>query len=579
MKSKTVPPAWLRHPLVPKLLSCLLKGYSRDTFKKDLFSGLTVGIIALPLALAFAIASGVEPSRGLYTAVIAGFLCSLLGGSRVLVGGPTGAFVVIVYSTIERHGYEGLVMATLLAAVFLIILGVSGLGRLIRFVPYPLIIGFTTGLAFLIFTSQIRDFFGLALTHAPADFIGKWIAYFQHIPTMSFSAFSVGLGSLLGIIAMRKWTPALPWGICTIVLATLFCWAYGLNVETIGSRYGALPQSIPAPSFPAIALDLDKWRALFPDAIAIAVLAGLESLLCAVMADGMTGSRHKPDCELVSQGIANAASVLCGGIPATAAIARTAANVKTGAKTPISGIIHALVLLVIMLVFSPLVSHIPLAALAAVLMAVAWNMAELNSFFHVFNAPRADIAVMITSFVLTVFVDLTYGVQMAMILALFLFMRRISEKAKTLEPVMADVDRMIPEGLEIFRLKGPLFFGVVDKIRDLAHPMRPAPRVFLLEMEDVHMLDASGMYALREVAMKCQKQGTRLLLSGVHGEVHTILKRFGLLAHVHPESVFTGTKEAFEYASSLLSPKLAEPSLTQPEANEKLTIAELKNPE
>lgn len=565
MKSKSVPPAWIRHPFVPKLVSCLLKGYTRETFKKDLFAGLTVGVIALPLALAFAIASGVEPSRGLYTAVIAGFLCSLLGGSRVLVGGPTGAFVVIIYSTVERHGYEGLVLATLMAAVLLVVAGLCKVGRLIKYVPYPLIIGFTTGLALLIFSSQIKDFFGLPLAHVPADFFGKWVEYIRHFPAINMTACSLGISCLIAIMAMRRWAPAFPWGISVIVLAAAASWILGLDVETISSRYGVLPQTIPAPTLPAFSLDIEKWQALLPDAVAIAVLAGLESLLCAVMADGMTGSRHKPDCELVSQGIANAASVLCGGIPATAAIARTAANVKTGAKTPISGIIHALVVLLIMVLFSPMVAHIPLAALAAVLMAVAWNMAELESFLHVFKAPRGDIAVMLTAFALTIFVDLAFGVQMAMILALFLFMRRMSDKAKTLEPVAADIDRVIPEGMEIYRLRGPLFFGVADKIKDLAHPMRPAPRVFLLEMQDVHILDASGMYALREVALKCQKQGTHLFLSGVHGEVYASLKAFGLLAIIQPDSVFPSTKEALEYAHPLLDTQLKETALSQQE--------------
>lgn len=557
MKSKDAFPGWVRHPLVPKVLSCLLKGYSLGTFKKDLFAGLTVGVIALPLALAFAIASGVEPSRGLYTAVVAGFLISLLGGSRVQVGGPTGAFVVIIYSTIERHGYEGLVLATLMAAVLLIAAGICGIGRLIKYIPYPLIIGFTTGLALLIFSSQIKDFFGFSMAHVPSDFIEKWVAYIHHFASMNLVAISLGIGSLISIIAIKRWIPALPWGISVIIMATIFSWMLGLDVETIGSRYGGLAQSLSAPSLPDFSWDWEKWQALLPDAVAIAVLAGLESLLSAVMADGMMGTRHKPDCELVAQGIANAASVLCGGIPATGGIARTAANVKMGAKTPISGMVHALVLLAIMMLFSPLVTHIPLAALAAVLIMVAWNMAELDRFIHLFKAPRGDVAVMLTAFALTVIVDLSFAVQMAMILALFLFMRRMSDKAKTLQPIEADIDRVIPEGMEIYQLQGPLFFGVADKIKDLAHPMRPSPRLYLLEMQDVHVLDASGMYALREVAIKCQKEGTHLLLSGVHGEVYAALKQFGLVALIQPHSVFPSTKEALEYAHSLLSVNLS----------------------
>lgn len=384
MDNKATIRKWLNHPFIPKSLVCFLSGYSRATFKKDLFAGITLGIIALPLALAFAIASGVEPARGLYTAVIAGFLISLLGGSRIQIGGPTGAFVVIVYSVVERHGYEGLVLATLMAAVLLVAMGLCGLGRLIKYIPYPLIVGFTTGLAILIFAAQIKDLFGFSIAQVPADFISKWATYAQHVSTIDPVSMTMGLSCLLGIVAMRKWAPFLPWGITIILLGTFASWALGLNIETIGSRYGALPNGLVAPSFPSFPLDIEKWQALFPEAVAIAVLAGLESLLSALVGDGMSGGRHKPDCELVAQGIANAASVLCGGIPATGAISRTAANVKTGAKTPVAGMIHAAVLLVVMLAFGPLVSRIPLAALAAVLMTVAWNMAEFERFFSSF---------------------------------------------------------------------------------------------------------------------------------------------------------------------------------------------------
>jgi SulP family sulfate permease len=546
---------WLHHPLVPKVVTCLMDGYRLETFKKDLFAGLTLGVIALPLALAFAIASGVEPSRGFYRAVVAGFIISLLGGGRVWIGGPTGAFVVIIYSTIERHGYEELVMATFMASLLLIAMGLSRVGQLIKYIPYSLIIGFTTGLSLLVFSSQIKDLFGFPIDQVPVDFYHKWMMYLQQMPLLNPTALSMGCAGLVGIVALRKWMPSFPWGITIILAGTFICWVFHLDIATIGSRYGALPQGLPSPSLPSFLCDVEKWQALLPDAVAIAVLAGLESLLSAVMGDGMTGSRHKPDCELVAQGLANAASVIFGGILGTGAIARTAANVKTGAKTPIAGMIHAIVLLLIMLLFSPLVAYIPLTTLAAVLVVVAWNMCELPRFIHAFKAPRGDVAVMLTAFILTVVVDLSFAVQMAMILALFLFMRRMSDRAKILQPIAADADRPIPQGMEFYRVQGPLFFGVADKIKDLAHPRRLSPQLFLLEMEDVHVLDASGMYALRELAAKCRKEGTHLLLSQVHKEVYNSLKLFGLLNLLELGSIFSTTSEALVYAHTILSSK------------------------
>ncbi len=541
-------PNWIHHPFVPKFVACLFEGYSRETLRKDLISGVTVGIIALPLAMAFAIASGVEPSRGLYTAVIAGFLISLIGGSRVQIGGPTGAFVVIVYSTLERHGYEGLVVATLIASVLLVLMGLCRVGQLIRFVPYPIIIGFTTGLALLLFTAQIKEFFGFSIASLPADFFGKWAAYFTTFSSLDFSTTAIGVFSIVIIVILRRVIPSFPWGITAIVLATIVTAVFGFDVETIGSRYGALPSSLPPPSFPTIIWSVEWIQGLLPDALAIALLAGLESLLSAVMGDGMSGGRHKSDCELVAQGIANAASVLFGGIPATGAIARTAANVKTGAKTPLSGIVHAITLFVIMMVCAPLVSSIPLAALSGVIMVVAWNMAEAERFFHLFNAPRGDVAVMLTAFVLTVLVDLSFAVQMAMLLALFLFMKRMSERAGLIKNGNNDAKWPEEKGIEVYEIQGPLFFGVVDRIRDLAHPIDKPPKVFVLRMQRVPMLDASGMYALSELSERCRKTGTKLVLAGVREESIRVIKKFGLEKKIGEEHLFEHVDDAMVFA-------------------------------
>ncbi len=542
-------PSWLNHPFVPKSVQCFYEGYSFESLRREILSGITVGIIALPLAMAFAIASGTDPSRGLYTAVIAGFLISVFGGSRVQIGGPTGAFVVIVYSTLERHGYNGLVVATLMAAVILLMMGLFRVGRLIRFVPYPLIIGFTTGLALLIFSSQIKDFFGLPIESVPTDFIGKWTVYLSHSSACDTTTTLIGIFSLAVILSVRRFFPNLPWGITSIVLATSLVAILGLNVPTIGSIYGELPHGLPALTLPTITWSLEWFQKLLPDALAIALLAGLESLLSAVMADGMIGARHKPDCELIGQAIGNIGSVLFGGIPATGAIARTAANCKTGARTPLSGIVHAATLLLIMCVFAPLVGKIPMASLAAVLIVVSWNMAESQRFLHLFRAPRGDIAVMLTAFFLTVIVDLSFAVQMAMLLALFLFMKRMSERHGGVKPFKPDPARKDYEGIEVYEVQGPLFFGVVDHVRDLAHPLRKPSKYFILKMQEVPILDASGLHAISELVDRCQKRGTILLLTGVHKDAHSAIEKFGLIKRIGSENLFAKFDDAIEVAS------------------------------
>jgi len=410
---------------IPKAYLYLRKGYTFATFKKDLVAGVTVGIIALPLAMAFAIASGVEPARGLYTAIVAGFLISLLGGSRVQIGGPTGAFVVIVYGIIQRTGYTGLCISTLLAAVILVLLGLFRIGSWIKYIPHPLITGFTTGIAVLIFSSQIKDFFGLHMGVPPTDFTAKWTAYFHAFPTFDPTTLLMAAATLAVILLIRRFVPSLPWGISAIVFATLLCFALQIPVDTIQSRFGEIPRMLPVPSLACLAnIPAEHMKELWTDAITIAFLGGIESLLSAVIGDGMIGGSHRSNCELIAQGVANFGSVLFGGIPATGAIARTATNVKTGAQTPMAGMIHAATLFLILLCLAPVVSQIPLAALSAILMMIAWNMSEAGHFIHLLQAPAGDRMVLLAVFFLTIFVDLIVAISGGMLLAGGIFLLR-----------------------------------------------------------------------------------------------------------------------------------------------------------
>lgn len=539
---------------IPKSYLYLRSGYTASTFKKDLLAGITVGIIALPLAMAFAIASGTTPDRGLFTAIIAGFLISALGGSRIQIGGPTGAFVVIVYDIIQRTGYDGLAVSTLIAAVFLVLLGIFRVGSWIKYVPHPLVMGFTTGIAVIIFSSQIKDFFGLNMGTPPANFVEKWIAYGGVISSIHLPTFLLGAGTLALILAVRKFIPRIPWGISAIVAATLCSYFFNLPVETIQSKFGELPRQLPIPSLPSLHIPEGKLAEIFMDAIAIAFLGGIESLLSAVIGDGMIGGRHKSNCELVGQGIANFASILFGGIPATGAIARTAANVKTGAQTPVAGMIHAIVLFLIILFLAPIVSQIPLTALAAVLIMVSWNMSEVGHFARLLRAPAGDIAILLTAFLLTVFVDITVAISLGMILASFLFMKRMSEYSKTVQltavfqepksefPERSDPDsiahKKIPSGVEVYEIQGPFFFGAADMLKDLLVNLEKPPKVFILRMRHVPLIDASGMHALKEFYQKCHKAKTILLLSGIHGQTEKDLHKFGLTHLIGESHIF-----------------------------------------
>lgn len=559
---------------LPKSIVCLREGYTKTKILHDLFAGITVGIIALPLALAFGIASippevakqaGVlPPAAGLFTAVVAGFLISALGGSRVQIGGPTGAFIVIVSAIATRHGYDGLVTATLMAGVIIIILGVAKIGGMIKFIPYPVTTGFTSGIALIIFSTQIKDFFGLSIDAVPPEFFEKWHSYFHHAGSWNMAATCVGLGSLLVIVLFRRFIPRVPGAIVAVVLASAVVALLDLPVETIGSRFGDIPRTLPMPRLPN--LEWSRIKELIPDATTIALLAAIESLLSAVVADGMTGHRHKADCELVAQGVANIGSVVFGGIPATGAIARTAANIKSGGKTPLAGMIHAVTLLLIMLLAAPWAKLIPLSTLAAILMVVAWNMSEIDHFRSILRAPRSDIAVLLTTFGLTVFADLTIAVGVGMVLASLLFMKRMSDVANisaiTDELAAEDeVDegeppddpnaiarRTVPPHVEVYEINGPFFFGVADRLKDTLSAQERPPKVFILRMRRVPALDASGLHALEEFYHKCHRQGTRLLLSGVHAQPLIAFARAGFDRVIGEDNMFGNIDDALNAA-------------------------------
>lgn len=505
---------------IPKSFT-VLKHYTLGLLKKDFASGVTVGIVALPLAMAFAMASGVEPERGLFTAIVAGFLISFLGGSRVQIGGPTGAFVVIVYSVVERHGYDGLALATLIAGGLLILMGAFRLGTLIKFVPHPLVVGFTTGIALVVFSCQIKDLLGLRMEEAPVQFVDKWVAYYHALPSIDALTASIGVGTVIFIFALKKWAPSIPWGVASIITASAVCATFHLPVDTIASRFGQLPHSLP---FPTFHFDFARTLDVLPDAITIALLAGIESLLSAVIADSVTGGKHKPNCELIGQGIANIGSIVFGGIPATAAIARTATNIKTGAQTPIAGMIHATVVMALLWACSSLVGGIPLAALSAILVVVAWQMSELSHFLKITRTSRGDAAILITSFLLTALLDLTIAVEVGMLMAAFFFMKRMSD----VKHVISLEARLPEQGVEVYKMRGPFFFGVTDRLKNLIMRMDTPPKIIVLRMKHVPMLDATAMQALREIHSRCKAKGSRLVLVEVQPEPSDLLKGYGL---------------------------------------------------
>ncbi|HRS04695.1 MAG TPA: sulfate permease [Treponema sp.] len=533
--------------------------YSRESFIKDLLAGVTVGIVALPLAMAFSIAAGASPAQGLYTAIFAGFFISFLGGSRYQIGGPTGAFVVIIFGVISRHGMEGLVLATILAGLMLVLMGISGLGRLIKFIPYPVTTGFTTGIGLLIFSQQVKDFLGLSIEKVSPEFFEKWVQYVEHIGTFDLKTFMVGLGTILIIILVRRFFPRIPASVAGVAVATLVCFIGKLPVETIGSRFGGIPNSLPTPIFPGF--HWSTLKAVFPDAITIALLAAIESLLSAVVADGMTGDRHNANMELVAQGIGNLASAIFGGIPATGAIARTATNIKSGAQSPLAGMIHAITLLLFMLFLAPLASVIPLASLSAVLMVVAWDMSELHRFLRIIRkSPRSDMLVLLTTFVLTVLIDLNVAVEVGVVLAAFLFLRRMVETAE-IKPGAAGVGAEIvygsikdspheqpehPKNVEIYEITGPFFFGVADMLQDTLMTLEKKPRAFILRLPQVPAIDSTGIAALESFLTYCRKHNIKLYLSEVREQPRKAMERSGFIELLGAEYLVSSPEEALE---------------------------------
>lgn len=547
----------------PKIFETL-KHYNRQQFGKDVMAGLIVGIVALPLAIAFAIASGVSPEKGLYTAVIGGFIISALGGSKVQIGGPTGAFIVIVYGIVQLYGVNGLVIATFMAGVMLIIMGFARLGAVIKFIPHPLIIGFTSGIALIIFSSQMKDFFGLKMGTVPADFLDKWESYFKNFQSISLDALLIAAVTIIIILLWPKVTHKIPGSLIAILISTAVVQFFHLQVETIGSRFGSIPSSLPMPSIPH--LDLATIKKLIQPAFTIALLGGIESLLSAVVADGMIGGNHKSNMELVAQGTANIFSSIFGGIPATGAIARTATNVKNGGRTPVAGIVHAITLLLIMLFVGRWAALIPMATLAGILVVIAYNMSEWESFLSVTKGPRSDIAVMLATFVLTVLIDLTVAIEIGMVLAAFLFMRKmikfsdVSILTKDIDDKENETDKealdkyVIPKEAEVFEITGPLFFGAAYKFKDAIKFIEKTPKVFIIRMRKVPIIDATGIRTLQEVYKESIHRGTKLILSEVHSvQVMQELKSARLLFAIGKANV-TGTfEDALERCRKVLA--------------------------
>ena len=516
----------------PKLVTVLREGYSASTFRADAIAGVTVAIVALPLAMALGIASGASPDKGLITAVIAGFLISALGGSRMQVGGPTGAFVVVIFNVIAKYGYDGLLIATLLAGLILIAAGVFRLGQLIKYIPHPVVTGFTAGIAVIIASSQVKDFLGLSLEKVPADFIPKWEAYFGVMSTTSWATVAIGAGALGIIIVLRKFAPKLPGFLIAVVVSSVAVSLLKLPVDTIGSRFPDIPAGLPMPSLPEISLA--KISQVLPSAFTIAFLAGIEALLSAVVADGMAGTRHRSNQELIGQGVANLGSALFGGLPATGAIARTATNIRSGAKTPVAGILHAVFLLLFILFATDLMAFVPMAALAAILFMVAWGMSEYQRFFALLRMPNGDRAVLLLTFGLTVMVDLTVAIGVGVTLASLLFMARMAESVEfdTSGEQDTDLDSedvhqrdTLPKGVEVFRITGPFFFGVAGELLDTLRRVGQSPRVIILRMRLVPLLDASGVQALEEFFEQAHLAGAKVILSGVQPQPRSMLER------------------------------------------------------
>lgn len=555
----------------PEILNTLKK-YSSKTFLNDLTAGIIVGIVALPLAIAFAIASGVEPERGLFTAIIAGFFISLLGGSRVQIGGPTGAFAVIVYGVVAKYGYSGLAAATVMAGILLIMLGAFKMGGLVKFIPYTIVTGFTAGIAVTIATGQIGDFLGLSISvfpegfsKMPGNFIGKIETYAMNITHINYYSLIMASVCLALIFIWPHFCKKIPGSLIVIILATaaniLLKKYTGLETDTIGSRYGSIPSTLPSPLLPQFSVE--TITALFPTSISIAVLAAIESLLSAVVADGMTGTKHDSDTELIAQGIANIASPIFGGIPATGAIARTATNIKNGGKTPVAGIIHAITLLLIMLILGKYAVYIPMAALSAVLINVSWNMAGFPAVKALLKGQKSDIFVLAATFLITVFIDLTVAIEFGLGFAAFFFIKKmidVSEVQNKRDSIAGGISGNefleenieIPESAVVYEIDGPLFFGTVRKFEFAIERAGANAKVLILRMQNMIYIDAGGIRALEQAKAACDKNGITIVISGIHTQPYILFSKMGIIEKLGKENICADIKEALSRTNQLL---------------------------
>jgi len=552
----------------PKLLSTI-RNYSKEQFYSDLMSGVIVGIVALPLAIAFGIASGVTPEKGLYTAIIAGFIISLLGGSKVQIGGPTGAFIVIVYGIVQEFGITGLAIATMIAGVMLIAMGVLRLGSVIKFIPFPVIVGFTSGIALTIFATQVKDLLGLQIDKMPGDFIHKWITYGQNISTINLWSVGIGIVSILIIAYAPKFSKKIPGSLIALVVMTVVGYFlrnhFGIQgIETIGDRFTIDP-SLPKVAAPKI--DFEAIKLLLPTAFTIAMLGAIESLLSATVADGVIGDKHNSNTELIAQGVANVVTPIFGGIPATGAIARTMTNINNGGRTPIAGIIHAVVLLLILLFLGTLTKHIPMACLAGVLVVVSYNMSEWRTFKSLLKTPKSDVAVLLTTFLLTVIFDLTIAIEVGLLLAVLLFLRRISETTSIslFKDELEEADRdegsteseklSIPKGVEVYEIEGPFFFGIANKFEETMKQVGDKPKIRIIRMRKVPFVDSTGVHNLESLIRLSKKDKVQILLSGVTEEVHQVLLKSGIEDKIGDQNICSNINQALARAEELVGKK------------------------
>ncbi|WP_338854724.1 SulP family inorganic anion transporter [Clostridium perfringens] len=548
----------------PKLISLLddkENGFSKEQFFKDLIAGIIVAIIALPLSIALGISSGVSPEKGLITAIIAGFIISLLGGSRVQIGGPTGAFVVIVFGIIQNHGVDGLIIATFMAGIILVLFGLLRFGSLIKYIPYPITVGFTSGIAVTLFSTQVKDFLGLSMTKTPSEFIPKWEAYISHMNTTNLYTLAIGLLALIILIFWPKINKKIPGSLIALIVTTLVVFIFNLPVATIGSQFGKISSNIPMPHIPN--LNLNTLKALIGPAFTIALLGGIESLLSAVVSDGMIGDKHNSNAELIAQGIANMGSSLFGGIPATGAIARTAANVKNGGRTPISGIVHSITLLLIMLVFMPLAKFIPLTTLSAILIIVSYNMSEWRTFKAILKAPKSDIAILLTTFFLTVLFDLVIAIGIGMVVSMCLFMRRVATSIEVNElnendcsdksNIDTDMENLkVGENVLVYDIRGHLFFGAVDTFMNTMKEINDDAKVLVLRMRHTKTLDVTVYKQIKNIALSCKSRNMTLIISELQEQPKKVMRLMGFIDTLGEDHFATNFDEALEKANSLI---------------------------